>query len=253
METVIPTGANAPRTQFGPWQGLWLVIGYVVAAFVGSVLVGLVWGIGIGIKAGVHGAVPGIPKPGIDVVAWSALVGVLLATVWGVGFSLHNARPLLKADGPWGFAWRRPAYQGYFAAVGLAIVLVAVVWGLEQLVPPDAAKLTGPMEQLSRSHGWPHLVFILLALVIAPPVEEFVFRGALFASFARRFGVIVATILTTLVFALFHAADKIHYWPGFVDVALLSLAAIFLRLRYRSLWPAIGLHFLYNAVLIFLL
>lgn len=241
-----------PQKKFGPWQGLWLVGGYLLASFMGSVLVGLAWGIGVGIQAGIHGRTPILSKPGIGVLAWSVLAGSLCAAAWGVFYTWQRARPLLTVGEAQGIGWRRSAVQGYATALALAIALVAVVWGLEKLIPPDLSHLTGPMEQLSGSHGWPHLVFILLALVVAPPVEEFMFRGGLFASLSR-FGVVAATLLTTLVFVLFHAADKIHYWPGFVDVALLGFAALFLRLHYRSLWPAILLHFLYNAALIFLL
>ena len=57
-------------------------------------------------------------------------------------------------------------------------------------------------------------------------------------------------LLSTGIFVLFNIADKIHYWSGFVDVALLGLAAAFVRLRYCSLWPSILLHFLYNGFLV---
>lgn len=252
METAAPTGVITPEPKFGPLQGLWLVGGYLLASFLGAVLVGMAWGMAIGIKAGEHGAAPVMPKPGVDLLAGSLLAGVLLAAAWGIAYPLNVAKPLLRLGDAHGIAWRRSANQGYLVAVGFAIVLVAVVWGLARLIPPDVSKLTGPLERLMLSHGWPRVVAIVSALVIAPPVEEFVFRGAFFASLARRWGVLAATLVTTLVFTLFHAADKIHYWPGFVDVALLSFAAIFLRLRYRSLWPAIGLHFFYNAALLLL-
>lgn len=252
METADVAAILEPQKKFGPWQGLWLIGGYLLASFLGSLLTGLAWGIGIGIQAGIRGVAPAVSKPGIGVLAWSVLTGSLCAAAWGVFYTRQRASPLLSVGEARGIGWRRPAAQGYVTALALAMILVAAVWGLEKLMPPDLSDLTGPMERLSGSHGWPRVVFILLALVVAPPVEEFVFRGALFASLSR-FGVVAATLLTTLVFVLFHAADKIHYWPGFVDVALLGLAAVFLRLRYRSLWPAILLHFLYNAALIFLL
>jgi len=252
METAGIAGVLEPPKKFGPWQGFWLVGGYLLASFMGSVLVDLAWGFGIGIQAGIHGRAPAFYKPGIGVLAWSVLAGSLCAAAWGVFYTWQHAKALLAVGEAQGIGWRRPAAPGYVSALALTIALVAVVWGLGRLVPPDVSKLTGPMEQLALSHGWPHIVYILIALCFAPPVEEFVFRGGLFASL-NRFGVTAATLLTTLVFVLFHAADKIHYWPGFVAVGLLSLAAIFLRLRYRSLWPAIALHFLYNTALIFLL
>jgi membrane protease YdiL (CAAX protease family) len=123
---------------------------------------------------------------------------------------------------------------------------------VQYLLPPDPSQLTGPMQQLSASHGLPHVLFILLAVLIAPPLEEFIFRGAAFAAVARGFGTAAATVVTTLAFVVLHAADKIHYWPGFLLVGCLALAAVFLRLRYRSLWPGILMHACYNGLLILL-
>ncbi|MDE2236184.1 MAG: CPBP family intramembrane metalloprotease [Gammaproteobacteria bacterium] len=217
----------------------------------GALLVRMAWGFEIGIQAGIQGKAPVIPKPGIDVMAWTAMMSTLCASAWGVLFTWQKAKPLLHIGEAQGIGLRRSAIQGYVSAVILAVVLTAVGLSLEKLFPPDVAKLTGPLEQLARGHGWPQAVYMLIALCIAPPLEEFIFRGALYAALSR-FGMIAATLLTTLVFMLFHMADKIHYLPGFIPVGLLSLFTIYLRLRYRSLWPAIVLHFLYNAALILL-
>lgn len=249
METASTTTTGSLEVRFGPLQGLWLIGGYLLASFLGSLLVGIAWGTFAGISAGAHGSLPVPSKPGIGVLAWSVLVGTLLAAAWGVTYPIQIAKPLLRVGDAHGIAWRRAPARGYLIAIGFAIVIVAIAWELKQLIPPDLSKLTGPLEQLGRSHGWPRVVVLLLALVVAPPVEEFVFRGALLAAFARRWGTPIAVLLSTGVFVLFHIADKIHYWPGFVDVALLGLAAVFVRLRYRSLWPALLLHFLYNGLL----
>ena len=235
-----------------------LATGFFVATLVGSALTMLIWGIGVGVKAAdqaakTRGNVPlHIPNPGLGLLAASVLTGYVLATAWAIGYSLYVAKPLLRVADARGLGWRGANLHGYLVAAGLSVVVVAVALGLARLVPPDIAKLTGPAEQLGTSHGWPHAVFVVLMLGMAPFVEEFAFRGALIAAFAQRFHVVTAVLISTLLFVIMHAADKIHYWPGFIDVGLLGLACAFVRLRFGSVRPAMLLHFLYNGCLVVL-
>jgi membrane protease YdiL (CAAX protease family) len=247
--------ALVPR-KFGPGQGVLLAGGFFLATLVGSVLAMLIWGIGIGVKAAdlaaeTHGKGPlHIPTPGVGLLAVSVLTGYVLASAWAIGYSLYVAKPLLRVGDALGLGWRGAEVRGYLVAAGLSLAVVAVAVGLARLVPPDMAKLTGPAEQLSRSHGWPHAVLIVLMLGMAPFVEEFAFRGTIIAAFAQRFHVMTAALISTLLFVIMHAADKIHYWPGFIDVGLLGLACAYVRLRSRSVRPAMLLHLLYNGGLV---
>ncbi|HET7921814.1 MAG TPA: CPBP family intramembrane glutamic endopeptidase [Gammaproteobacteria bacterium] len=250
----ITEATPSPARRFKGWDALWLILGFIVAQFVGSVLVGLVWGMGIGFQAALHGGpVPAALKPGLQVLAWSVVLGTALAAAWAVMFTWRYAKPLLTQAEATGIAWRAPSWRGSYAlAVLLAVLLVALVVVVEYLLPPDPARLTGPMDQLSRAQGLPYGLFVLVAVALAPPIEEFVFRGAAFAALARSFGTLTAVAVTTLVFVALHTADKIHYWPGFLLVGCLALCAVFLRLRYRSLWPGILLHCCYNGLLVVL-
>jgi len=215
----------------------------------------LIWGIVMGIRAAAlaatsHGNVPDVPIPGLGLLALSILTGYALATAWAIWYSLYVAKPLLRVGDVQGFGWRDADPHGYLVAAGLSLIVIAAAVGLVRLVPPDVAKMTGPIEELSKSHGWPRLALVVLMLGAAPFVEEFVFRGALIAAFARRFHIMTAVLISTLLFVLIHFADKIHYWPGFIDVGLLGLACAFVRVRYRSVRPAVLLHFLYNGALL---
>ncbi|MBU2840880.1 CPBP family intramembrane metalloprotease, partial [Acidithiobacillus thiooxidans] len=40
--------------------------------------------------------------------------------------------------------------------------------------------------------------------------------------------------------------EQFHYPPALIIIALLAAALIFLRIRYRSLWPGILLHMVWN-------
>ena len=79
---------GASNAKFGPREGLWLIGGCLLASFLGSFLVEIVWGIGIGFAAGAHGATPALPTPGITMLAFSVLVGTLLSAAWGITYPL---------------------------------------------------------------------------------------------------------------------------------------------------------------------
>ena len=101
-------------------------------------------------------------------------------------------------------------------------------------------------ETVLRSSGPALVPPILIATFLAPVLEEIIFRGIAFAGLAARFGTVRAAIVSVALFVLVHAPQKIYYLPGFLDVGLVALAAVWLRLKYRSIRPGILLHILYN-------
>lgn len=90
---------------------------------------------------------------------------------------------------------------------------------------------------------------LLLLIVIAPFTEEIIFRGAIYAGLRRRFSSGWSALFVSLLFVLAHVPSKIeqfHYPPALIIIVLLAAALIFLRIRYRSLWPGILLHMVWN-------
>lgn len=240
--------------KFGPLQGLWLVLGYIAAQLAGYVVVAIVWGAGQGIAAALHHH--RFPSQGAfspEQEAWATLIGFLASASWSIWYVRRRARPLLRRGDASGIAWRAPQLQGYLVAVAVAFLAALFAAVAVVTLPPDPDKLTGPTSKLLDTPGLPHTVITVLALVGAPLMEEFVFRGAFFAALAGRWGAVAAGIVTTLLFAALHWADKIHWWPGFVVVGFLGALLVLLRLRYKSLWPGMLAHFLYNASFFFLL
>jgi len=90
----------------------------------------------------------------------------------------------------------------------------------------------------------------LCVLILAPLVEEFLFRGVLQTYFKKRVGPKAAILLSALIFALFHYSIG----HGLSNVSLiLSLMILgtflgFLYERQRSLWAPLGLHIAFNAI-----
>jgi len=161
---------------------------------------------------------------------------------------LHRFSPVQRVDGSaTGIAWRAAPGRAYWAAALYAVAIIAMVIVMYHLVPPDTAKLQNlPMAKLFSVTGPALLLPIFVATFLAPVLEEIIFRGIAFAGLAARFGTVWAAIISVVVFIAIHAPQKIYYLPGFLDVGLVALAAVVLRLKYRSIRPGILLHILYN-------
>ena len=241
-----PAGSES-GLKFGPWQGLWLMLGYLASQFLGDFLVNLVWGAGLDIEGVLHHHRPALhPAPGPQVMAWAALLGFVVSAAWALFYVRRRARPLLRRGEATGIAWRAPKLRAYGAAVLAALSAIAFASLMVAMLPPDTSKLTGPMSRLLDAPGFPRMLVEVLAVAGAPLVEEFVFRGAFFAALARGWGARWAGIVTTLLFVALHAPDKAGWWPGFLVIGFLGALLVLLRLRYKSLWPGMLTHFLYN-------
>lgn len=80
------------------------------------------------------------------------------------------------------------------------------------------------------------------ALVIIPPIaEETIFRGFLFPGFARRFGIPIGAIFSSLLFGLAHLQGNVS-----VYTFVFGLLLCWLYVRLGSIIPGIGLHMLNN-------
>lgn len=93
--------------------------------------------------------------------------------------------------------------------------------------------------------SWEGLLGMLLVVaIIAPIVEETVFRGLLYGWLRRRLGVAAAALLSALIFAFGHGILMLV--PALVVTGLV-LALVYER--SGSLWPPIVVHGTINAVM----
>lgn len=83
----------------------------------------------------------------------------------------------------------------------------------------------------------------LLAVGVAPFVEEAFFRGFVFSGVGKRFGYGWGAVLSALLFALAH-----FQLGALVPIFLLGLLLAWLYWRTRSLWACILTHLAYNSI-----
>ena len=88
-----------------------------------------------------------------------------------------------------------------------------------------------------------------MVLLIAPPVEEFIFRGMLFTGLSNTLGIYLSAFIVSCLFVGIHVAEAIHYWPTWVALSFLAIATMTMRIKYQSLLPALATHFSYNLVI----
>lgn len=188
--------------------------------------IGLLWIV-------VGGTIFRILPLGLGIVSLALLLGI---------FFLHR-RGIRGTDivGP------SPSQADWFDVLKLAPAVVLTSAGLGQLsvVLLSYAFPEFTREQvieMARAYRTPH--FSILALFIAPVLEEALFRGIIFPLVALRSGITKGLIVSSLLFGLLHL--------NVLGAALFSMVAIALYVRSSSLLIPMGLHFINNLVAVLL-
>jgi membrane protease YdiL (CAAX protease family) len=180
----------------------------------------------------------------------AALYGTLFATVYYAG------RELAGRYGGWGWAFglQRPRWMdGAWVAAGIGMVFagrIAVVLVANNLTHGKA----GTESQNLTVHSTSPIVYVLLgviAVLIAPVIEETVFRGLLLRTLMHRIGFWPAALISTAIFAAFHI-----YEVGTLAGALTLAGVVFvlgltncLLVRWSGrLAAGMILHALFNAL-----
>src|SRR5262249_55108655 len=100
----------------------------------------------------------------------------------------------------------RGSTQNFVVAAILGLSLAGLyVWLAIKFVSAGHTPPMGLFGRAAMASGFPRVLLAILAVLIAPPVEEFLFRGAMFAGFKRSWGQSTAILLVTVTFVLLHA------------------------------------------------
>lgn len=144
---------------------------------------------------------------------------------------------LLRGLGDGALVWACGIPGGFALLLGWMFTLTLL--GIE----PDQQMIVQYFqEQLAAGNWAPTVAIGLAAVIIAPVVEELLFRAALFRWLASRYGLAVGVTVSALVFGLVHASL-------FAMVPITVLGAVLALLYHRTgnLWSCIGLHAVFNA------
>jgi uncharacterized protein len=180
------------------------------------------------------------PPPKDVAYQWSSSIlgGIQYALVLGVILLLTiglDRRSFLAFRRPV-TTWRRVA--GISALVLLAVFVVSGV--VAQFSNPEREQGLIP-EKWDSSKLAPFIAFAVIVIVVAPIVEELLFRGVGYG-LLERFGRVAAIVLVGLAFALVHGLVA-----GFPVIAVFGTGLAYLRARTESIYPCMLLHASFNA------
>ncbi|MDT7830719.1 CPBP family intramembrane glutamic endopeptidase [Pricia sp. S334] len=156
--------------------------------------------------------------------------------------------PIYKEDDTFGFKYRISIFLrllGYSVAISLVLsVLIAMLEATFQIKPGEHA-----LSEMLDEHG--SFYFFLFLVVVAPPLEELIFRGPLIW-FKNSGAFKYVFYLLSLSFGIVHLGNFESFtWFNLLLIlpqTCVGLIFAFLRVRFDLMW-AVALHACYNLVL----
>lgn len=161
------------------------------------------------------------------------LVGALyLVVAWRYG------EPFLTSLG-----WTFPIpYAFLMLAAGPALALALSALGVFLRAPQDGSQI----EVLIKSRA-SLAAIILFGVVLAPIVEEMLFRGFLLPLLVRSMGPLLGILFTAVPFALLHGVQNHWAWQPVLLIGIAGIAFGYVRYRTGSTTAAFLMHSAYNA------
>ena len=200
------------------------------------------WGVLIGTLAalGYASRLAGTAVPDDVLYEWSTMIGALVQ--YGIMFGLILAiahgvdRPLLGLEAP---------ESGGRAAALVLVALVAIFAATAALSPfLDAGGEQGLVPGAwDSSRALPFLANAAVVTLVAPFVEELLFRGLGFGLLAPFVGPLAAILVTGVCFGLAHGLVL-----GLPVLSIFGVTLGWLRWQTGSVYPGMVVHALFNAV-----
>ena len=155
-----------------------------------------------------------------------------------------------------GLDWNRllgptpPNTEWSLASIALPLMALSyggfwLFWQPLSFLAPDLVQsyaLEGLPDLLTRGNPGRLFLDIVVVVVVAPVVEEILFRGILLHRWAARWGMTAGVILSSALFAILHIELIGHFFFGVVMAAL--------YVRTGSLWMPILAHVANNALVV---
>lgn len=235
--------AAEPTEQGGPDEGItappWgardIVLAFVVGV-VGSIALLIVLIVLVAALA-----------PGLDM-STSAQLAVFGSIIYA-SLLISGWYFVLKRNGAsWSDAGLRPVGAGPVMLMFLVVLPMMILSGIAvQLsriafgeVPSTQEQVLGGEVSLTASD---YLLLLLVGVLVAPIVEEFVFRGLIYRYLRGKKSIIYAVLVSAAIFAV------AHFIPTLIPALfVLGIALALVAQRYDSIYPAMMLHALNNAI-----
>jgi membrane protease YdiL (CAAX protease family) len=237
-----------PPKRFGAIQAWVIFFSYVGVQLILGFVIGVAFSIAYTVRH--HGKADGMADAMFAPLAIGAVVGMVAggALAWWLAHRAARRDPYQPSLALFGWAWSDS--RSVLTAVLAGLAVGSVYMALATLFPPPDGAKPGLVSRTLMRGGWPVYLWALFAVAVAPPVEEFVFRGVMWTGLARSWGPLAAAAAVTGTFVLLHVTEAGGYPLALVAIGSLGLAALAARVLSGSLVPAVLLHSGYNCVVV---
>jgi len=175
-------------------------------------------------------------------VLWYALLFLFLYVTLAVlrdvpfwrslGWRKLNANPAAGTASGWMY---------FFSGCGLAIFVALASYNMK-----DTEHL--PIQEIFKNRSGAMLL-MAMAVLVAPLVEETVFRGYLYPLFAKSLGVLPGILITGVLFGLMHGSQLGWTWRLVLLLTLVGVIFTFARARTGTVLASFLLHLGYNSMI----
>jgi membrane protease YdiL (CAAX protease family) len=179
-------------------------------------------------------------------------IGSMLTWYALLFFFLYVTLSLLRGHSFWeSLGWRKiqprvgelPRNPFIYFAAGSGLSLFVAIASSRMKTPENM-----PIEEVFKYRNTA-LMFMAMAVLVAPLVEETLFRGYLYPLFARTFGVGVGILLTGALFGLMHGYQLGWSWELVGMLAFVGVVFTTVRARTGSVFASYLMHLGYNSLI----
>ncbi|MFI5399701.1 MAG: CPBP family intramembrane glutamic endopeptidase [SAR324 cluster bacterium] len=229
-------GAGSAGSAAWPAWRLWEPLAGICILAFSQLVLGL--GLGIALRRYVAGGAGVRIELALPVVVVGSHAATWAAIGWIIRRHGLRFRRALALDAAPTARLLRP----YLAGIALYFVLLPLL----ALFPPPPDETSLFTEIFHR--GGPALAVLLVtAVLLAPALEEALFRGLLLPAARRGLRPWPAAVAVTLVFTALHVTQVGDYWPALAGIFACGLALARLKETTGSLWPSIAFHMGFNS------
>jgi membrane protease YdiL (CAAX protease family) len=155
------------------------------------------------------------------------------APFWrSLGWRKLNPDPAAGKGSPWMY---------FFSGCGLAIFVAVASFNMK-----NTEHL--PIQEIFKNRAGA-LMLMSMAVLVAPLVEETVFRGYLYPLFAKSLGVFPGIVITGVLFGLMHGAQLGWTWGLVLLLTFVGIIFTFARARTGTVLASFLLHLGYNSMI----
>jgi membrane protease YdiL (CAAX protease family) len=155
------------------------------------------------------------------------------APFWrSLGWRKLNPDPAKGKGSPWMY---------FFSGCGLAIFVALASFNMK-----NTEHL--PIQEIFKNRAGA-LMLMSMAVLVAPLVEETVFRGYLYPLFAKSLGVAPGIVITGVLFGLMHGSQLGWTWGLVLLLTFVGIVFTFARARTGTVLASFLLHLGYNSMI----